>query len=193
MNTSRHSLLALALLASSAVANTPPAESKLERLKLLQASPSLYVRRASRQPVDWYPWGDEAFARARALDRPILLDVGATWCEWCARMDRGSYVKPETAAFLNSHFVAVKVDYEENPAFSARLERAQAVLNLAAGLPLTAFVTPSGKLYFGGGYLPAEAAHGRPAFRQTLDDALRMFNNRRAEIERDAEDVRHGE
>ena len=176
------SLLALACLGGvpAGIASTnPPGPNHL------QGSNSAYLQRARTQPVDWYPWGVEAWQKARQLDRPVLLDMGALWCSWCALMDRESYTDPQTAAFINSHFVAVKVDYDAQPELARRLERAQAVMNLPAGLPLTAFVTPGGKLYFGGSYFPRSAARGKPAFRAVLEEAGRMYREHRAEIERD--------
>ena len=155
----------------------------------LRGSRSAYLARAARQPIDWRPWGEEAFALARKLDRPILLDVGATWCGWCNRMDRESYTRPEVAGFINRNFIAVKVDYDADPKFSARLERAQAVLNLPAGLPLTGFITPAGKLYHGGSYFPGKPRMIRgervPALRAALDEALRLYRTERSSIERD--------
>jgi uncharacterized protein YyaL (SSP411 family) len=138
-----------------------------------QAAP--YLRRAISQPVDWYPWGADAFKRARELNRPILVDVGAVWCPWCTLMDRDTYTNPATANYINQHFVAVKVDFDAAPAFVAQLHRAQAVLNLPAGLPLTSFITPDGKLYFGAGYLPAEHKGDKPSFRETADEALNRY------------------
>ena len=147
-----------------------------------QASPnhladehSPYLRRAIGQPVDWYPWSANAFQRARALNRPVLLDIGAVWCPWCGLMDRDTYTNPETADFINQHFVAVKVDFDASPKLVAQLQRAQALLNLPAGLPLTSFVTPDGKLYFGAGYLPAEHKDSKPSFREIADEALVRF------------------
>lgn len=151
----------------------------------LPAGRSVYLARARGEQVDWYPWGKEAFQKARERNQPVLLDLGAIWCTWCDLMERDSYSDVETAAFINSHFVAIKVDYDADPKLSAELERAQAVINLPAGLPLTAFITPDGKLYFGGGYFPKEAATGKPAFRQVLEQASRMFRDQRAEIERE--------
>lgn len=136
---------------------------------------SLYLSRASRQPVDWYPWGKDAFRRAAELHVPILLDVGAVWCPWCDLMDRDIYSRPETAAYINQHFVAVKVDYDASPKLVAQLVRAQAVLNLPAGLPLTSFITPEGKLYFGAGYLTAQENNPRRSFREVTDEALARF------------------
>jgi hypothetical protein len=113
----------------------------------LSRQSSAYLSRAAGQPVDWYPWGAEAFKRAKQLDRPILLDVGAVWCPWCGLMDRDICTNPETADYINQHFVAVKVDFDASPKLVAQLQRAQAVLNFPAGLPLTSFITPDGKLY----------------------------------------------
>ena len=108
-------------------------------------------------------------------------------------MERDSYNDPETAAFIDSHFVAVKVDFDANPKLSAEFERAQAIANLPAGLPLTAFLTPDGKLYSGGGYFPKEATANKPSFRQTLEEASRMFRDQRATIEREGFQVKIGE
>ncbi len=173
-----------------------PAGSAVERSSPnphLRDTHSAYLQRASREPVEWYPWGAGAWRRALETDRPILLDLGAIWCSFCQQMDRESYSQPDTADFINRHFVAVKVDYDAQPELAATLERAQAVMNLPAGLPLTAFLSPSGKLYFGGGYFPARPSRGKPAFRQVLGQALRMYREQRTEIERDGFEVTQGE
>lgn len=141
----------------------------------LSGQQSAYLKRALSQPVDWYPWGTAAFERAKELNRPILLDVGAVWCPWCDRMDRDTYTNHETADFINQHFVAVKVDFDSFPALVAQLQRAQAILNLPAGLPLTSFITPDGKLYFGAGYLAAEHKDGKPSFRDAAEQAVARF------------------
>lgn len=151
----------------------------------LAGSDSAYLRRAAQQPVDWYPWGREAWATAKKLDRPVLLDLGAVWCGWCDLMDRESYNRADLAAFINANFVAVKVDYDAQPKLAADLERAQAILNLPSGLPLTGFVTPGGKLYFGGSYFPRQAKGDKPAFADALKQGLHMYRKRRAEVERD--------
>ena len=141
-----------------------------------QASP--YLKRAVSQPVDWYPWSAEAFKRAIELDRPILLDVGAVWCPWCRLMDRDTYTKFATAEYINHHFVPIKVDFDAAPDLVAQLQRAQAILNLPAGLPLTSFITPDGKLYFGGGYLPAEHKAHKLSFREAAEEALKRYADR---------------
>jgi uncharacterized protein YyaL (SSP411 family) len=135
--------------------------------------------------VDWYLWEAPAFQRAKDLNRPILLDVGAVWCPWCSLMDRDTYTNAATAGYINQHFVAVKVDFDAAPELAAQLQRAQAVLNLPAGLPLTSFVTPDGKLYFGAGYLPAEHKGDKASFREAADEALARFTDK-AEIEEES-------
>jgi uncharacterized protein len=105
-------------------------------------------------------------------------------------MDRESYKRPDLAAFINDNFVAVKVDYEAQPQLAVQLERAQAVLNLPSGLPLTAFLTPGGKLYFGGTYFPRETKGNKPAFKYALEQALRLYRDHRSEVERDGVDLK---
>ena len=144
----------------------------------LAAQNSAYLSRAAEQPVDWYPWGAEAFQRARELNRPILLDVGAVWCPWCTLMDRDTYTNSESADYINQHFVAVKVDFDASPELVAQLQRAQAVLNLPAGLPLTSFITPDGKLYSGAGYLPAQREGDKQSFREAAEQAVKDYTNK---------------
>ena len=141
----------------------------------LRGQTSPYLKRAVSQPVDWYPWSAEAFKRAIELDRPILLDVGAVWCPWCSLMDRDTYTNFATAEYINHHFVPIKVDFDAAPDLVAQLQRAQAILNLPAGLPLTSFITPDGKLYFGGGYLPAEHKAHKLSFREAAEEALKRY------------------
>src|ERR1700693_4225710 len=144
----------------------------------LSGQESAYLKRAIFQPVDWYPCGTLAFQRARDLNRPILLDVGAVWCPWCSLMDRDTYTNAAAADYINQHFVPVKVDFDAAPELVARLQRAQAVLNLPAGLPLTSFVTPDGRLYFGAGYLPAEHWGDQAVFREATEEALKRYANK---------------
>lgn len=144
----------------------------------LAGQSSSYLSRAASQPVDWYPWGPEAFQRARQLNRPILLDVGALWCPWCALMDRDTYTNRDTADYINQHFVAVKVDFDASPELSAQLQKAQAILNLPAGLPLTSFITPDGKLFSGAGYLTAQPKGHKPSFEEVAEQALQDYINK---------------
>ncbi len=143
----------------------------------LAGESAAYLKRAASQPVDWYPYGKQAFGRAEKLDRPILLDVGATWCPWCVTMDKETYGNPEMASFINAHFVAVKVDYDAAGTLVAKLERAQAYLNLPAGLPLVAFLTPDGRLFDGHSYLPSQPKGNKPSFSQAAQSALAHFSD----------------
>ena len=127
-----------------------------EHLNSLSKAASAYLRSAMHQPVDWQEWGEEAFARAADEDKPILLDIGAVWCHWCHVMDRESYENAETAKVINEHFVAVKVDRDERPDVDTRYQAAVAAISGQGGWPLTAFLTPEGKPYFGGTYFPPQ-------------------------------------
>jgi len=154
------------------------ASSAQENSNHLRGQTSRYLQRAVSQPVDWYPWSAGAFQRAQNLNRPIVLDVGAVWCPWCSLMDRETYTNAATAAYINQHFVAVKVDFDSVPELVAQLQRAQAMLNLPAGLPLTSFITPDGKLYSGAGYLPAQRKGDKPSFREAAEEALSHYSER---------------
>jgi uncharacterized protein YyaL (SSP411 family) len=140
--------------------------------------------------VHWYPWGDAAFAAARKLDRPVLLDLGAVWCHWCHVMDGESYENPELARFLNEHFVCIKVDRDERPDVDARYQRAVQALTRQGGWPLTAFLTPTGEVFYGGTYFPPDGAHGRPGFRTVLESVLEAYRSRREQVQSQAEAVR---
>jgi uncharacterized protein YyaL (SSP411 family) len=152
---------------------------------------SPYLRSAAHQPVDWFPWGDEAFARARAEDRPILLDVGAVWCHWCHVIDRESYDDPETARLINEHFVPVKVDRDERPDIDSRYQTAVQAISQQGGWPLTAFLTPEGKVFYGGTYFPPDDRYGRPGFRSVLRAVADFYRTQKARAVRQAEEV-HG-
>jgi len=150
---------------------------------LLVNSRSPYLRSAAHQPVDWHEWGEEAFARASAEDKPVLLDIGAVWCHWCHVIDRESYDNPEIAALINRLFVPVKVDRDERPDIDSRYQSAIAALSGQGGWPLTAFLTPDGRPFFGGTYFPPEDVNGRPGFKSLLVAVSRAWQDRRAEVE----------
>jgi uncharacterized protein len=139
--------------------------------------------------VAWEQWGEEAFARASAEDKPILLDIGAVWCHWCHVMDRESYENAETAQVINDHFVAVKVDRDERPDVDTRYQAAVSAISGQGGWPLTAFLTPDGKPFFGGTYFPPEDRHGRPSFRRVLLTMAEAFQDRRSEVDESAGSV----
>ncbi len=152
----------------------------------LKDSASPYLRSAAHQPVDWYEWGEEAFARARAEDKPILLDIGAVWCHWCHVIDRESYENPETAALINQLFVPVKVDRDERPDVDSRYQAAISAISGQGGWPLTGFLTSDGKPFFGGTYFPPEDAMGRPGFKRILATIAEAYKNRRPEVDKAA-------
>jgi uncharacterized protein YyaL (SSP411 family) len=153
----------------------------------LKDSASPYLRSAAHQPVDWHEWGEEAFARARAENKPILLDIGAVWCHWCHVIDRESYENPEIAAMINELYVPVKVDRDERPDVDSRYQSAISAISGQGGWPLTAFLTPDGKPFFGGTYFPPEDAMGRPGFKRILASIAEAFKTRRTEVNTSAE------
>jgi uncharacterized protein YyaL (SSP411 family) len=155
----------------------------------LEHSASSYLRSARHQPVQWHPWGDEAFARAKAEDKPILLDIGAVWCHWCHVMDRESYEDPEMARIINQNYVAVKVDRDERPDVDARYQAAVSAISGQGGWPLTAFLTPDGRPYFGGTYFPREDRYGRPGFGRVLATMAQVWKDRRDEANESAASV----
>jgi uncharacterized protein YyaL (SSP411 family) len=155
-------------------------------LNRLANSTSPYLRSAANQPVGWHEWGDEAFERARAEKKPILLDIGAVWCHWCHVIDRESYENPEISAIINRFFVAVKVDRDERPDVDARYQTAVSAVSGQGGWPLTAFLTPDGRPFFGGTYFPPEDAMGRPGFRRILMSMAQAYESKREDVERAA-------
>jgi uncharacterized protein YyaL (SSP411 family) len=148
---------------------------------LLEHAASSYLRSARHQPVRWHPWGDAAFAQAQSEDKPILLDIGAVWCHWCHVMDRESYENPQIADLINEHFVAVKVDRDERPDVDARYQAAVSAISGQGGWPLTAFLTPDGRPYFGGTYIPPDDRYGRPGFGRVLITLAQVWRERRDE------------
>ena len=155
----------------------------------LSRAASAYLRSARHQPVKWHEWGAEAFEKAKRENKPVLLDIGAVWCHWCHVMDRESYENDETAAVLNDHFIAVKVDRDERPDVDTRYQSAIATISGQGGWPLTAFLTPDGKPYFGGTYFPPEERYGRPSFRRVLLTMAHAFQERREEVEESASSI----
>jgi uncharacterized protein YyaL (SSP411 family) len=152
----------------------------------LKNSASPYLRSAAHQPIDWHEWGDAAFARAQSEDKPILLDIGAVWCHWCHVIDRESYENPEIARIINENFVAVKVDRDERPDVDARYQSAVSAMTGQGGWPLTGFLMPDGKPFFGGTYFPPDDAMGRPGFRRILTAVADAYRNKRGDLERTA-------
>ena len=158
----------------------------------LAGETSAYLRQHMHNPVDWYPWGEEAFARARAEDKPVLVSIGYSACHWCHVMERESFEDPETAELMNRLFVNVKVDREERPDVDQIYMDTVTGLTGHGGWPLTVFCAPDGTPFYGGTYYPPEPRHGMPAFRQVLtaiDDAWRQ---RRDEIKQTGAQILRG-
>jgi uncharacterized protein YyaL (SSP411 family) len=158
-------------------------------LNSLSRAASAYLRSAQHQPIEWNEWGAEAFEKARHENKPVLLDIGAVWCHWCHVMDRESYENPATAEIINDKFVAVKVDRDERPDVDTRYQAAVSAISGQGGWPLTAFLTPDGKPYFGGTYFPPDERYGRPSFQRVLLTMADAFANRREEVEESAGSV----
>src|SRR5213596_3799813 len=135
---------------------------------------SPYLLQHAENPVEWYAWGDEAFARSRAEDKPILLSVGYAACHWCHVMAHESFEDPGIAAVMNEHFVNVKVDREERPDVDA--------LTGSGGWPMTVFLTPDGEPFLGGTYFPSESRHGLPSFRQVLLSVSQAYREQRSDV-----------
>ncbi|HTA51496.1 MAG TPA: thioredoxin domain-containing protein [Candidatus Acidoferrum sp.] len=153
----------------------------------LKNSASPYLRSAAHQPIDWNEWGEEAFEKARSEEKPVLLDIGAVWCHWCHVIDRESYENPEIAAMINKLYIPVKVDRDERPDVDARYQSAVSALTGQGGWPLTAFLTPDGKPFFGGTYFPPDDAGGRPGFKRILIAIADAFKSRRADVNQSAD------
>jgi len=143
------------------------------------------------QPIQWQHWGEQAFKLAAEQNKPVLLDIGAVWCHWCHVMDRESYESPETAEIINQHFIPVKVDRDERPEVDARYQTAVAAISGQGGWPLTVFLTPDGKPFYGGTYFPPDDRYGRPGFRKILLAIAEAFRERRADVEREAGNLMH--
>jgi uncharacterized protein YyaL (SSP411 family) len=155
----------------------------------LAGETSPYLLQHRDNPVDWYPWGEEALARARREDRPILLSIGYSACHWCHVMERESFENAATAQRMNDGFVCIKVDREERPDLDSIYMSAVQQLTGSGGWPMTVFLTPSLKPFFGGTYFPPEARYGMPAFTQVLEAVLDAFRNRRPDVERSAAEL----
>jgi uncharacterized protein len=148
----------------------------------LKDSASPYLRSAAHQPIDWHEWGEPAFRAAQSQDKPILLDIGAVWCHWCHVIDRESYENPAIAKIINELFIPVKVDRDERPDVDSRYQSAISAISGQGGWPLTGFLMPDGKPFFGGTYFPPEDQGGRPGFRRILLAVADAYKNKRQDL-----------
>jgi uncharacterized protein len=151
---------------------------------------SPYLLQHRDNPVDWFPWGEEALARASELDRPILLSVGYSACHWCHVMERESFEDAATAAYMNEHFVSIKVDREERPDVDALYMEAVQAMSGHGGWPMTVFCDPDGVPFYGGTYFPPDEGRGVPSFRMVMEAVVDAFENRRDELRERAPETR---
>jgi len=151
-------------------------------LNSLARASSAYLRSAMHQPIRWHEWGEEAFAAAQRENKPMLLDIGAVWCHWCHVMDRESYEDPDVAAIVNEHFIAVKVDRDERPDIDIRYQSAVSAVSGQGGWPLTAFLTPDGKPFYGGTYFPPTDGYGRPSFKRVLLSIANAYKEKNGDV-----------
>ena len=162
----------------------PHASTPIQRpANRLATETSPYLLQHAHNPVDWYPWGEEALTRARDEDKPIFLSIGYAACHWCHVMERESFEDEATAQLLNDGFVAIKVDREERPDLDAIYMDAVQQMTGHGGWPMSVFLTPEGKPFYGGTYFPDQPRHGMPSFRQVLEGVLAAWRERRSEIE----------
>ncbi len=150
---------------------------------------SPYLRQHAENPVDWYPWGDEAFDRAREENRPVFLSIGYSACHWCHVMAHESFENPGTADALNASFISVKVDREERPDVDAVYMEAVQAITGSGGWPMSVFLTPDRRPFFGGTYFPPDDRHGTPSFRKVLAALTDVWTNRRHEVEEQADEL----
>jgi uncharacterized protein len=172
------------------MAHPPSSPSSTSNRLAREFSP--YLRQHASNPVDWYPWGDEALARARAEDKPILLSVGYSACHWCHVMAHESFENPDTARLMNEWFINIKVDREERPDLDQIYQGVVQLMGQGGGWPLTVFLTPDLRPFFGGTYFPPQDRYGRPGFPKLLAALHDAWLNQRDKVMEQAEDFRQG-
>src|SRR2546425_10479104 len=163
--------------------------STTERENRLARETSPYLRQHARNPVDWYPWGDEARQRARTEDRPIFLSIGYSSCHWCHVMERESFEDERIAALMNERFVSIKVDREERPDLDEIYMAATQLLTGQGGWPNSVFLPPDLKPFYAGTYFPPDARWGRPGFADVLAAVSEAYRDKKEEVSRVAEEV----
>lgn len=140
---------------------------------------SAYLKHAASQPIDWHPWSDEAFDRARREDKPVFLSIGAVWCHWCHVMARESFDDESIARILNDRFISVKLDRDEHPDIDRRYQQAVAAMGAGGGWPLSVFLTPDREPFYGGTYFPPTDLQGRPGFKKVLASVADFYGTQR--------------
>src|SRR5437870_3803514 len=150
---------------------------------------SPYLLQHAHNPVDWFPWGEEAFTKARAEDKPVFLSIGYAACHWCHVMERESFENEETARFLNEHFVSIKVDREERPDVDSIYMQAVQLMTSHGGWPMSVFLTPDAQPLYAGTYFPPTDRHGMPGFGRVLAQVAEAYRSRREEVQEASQEV----
>jgi uncharacterized protein YyaL (SSP411 family) len=150
---------------------------------------SPYLLSHAHNPVDWYPWGDEALQKAKREDKPIFMSIGYSACHWCHVMERESFENEEIAAILNEHYVSIKVDREQRPDLDQIYMTFTQALTGGGGWPMSVFLTPELKPFFAGTYFPPDDAYGRPGFRHVITEISKAYAENRQQIVSSAEDI----
>src|SRR5580700_9235310 len=153
-----------------------------EHTNRLAGEKSPYLLQHQHNPVDWFSWGEAAFAKARLENKPIFLSIGYSTCHWCHVMERESFENRATADFLNAHFVSIKVDREERPDVDKIYMTAVQAMTGQGGWPLNCFLTPALQPFYGGTYFPAEAKYGQATFPQILRQIAKIWETRRDQV-----------
>ena len=161
----------------------------LEKANKLAFKTSPYLLHHAANPVHWFPWGEAAFSKAKAEDKPVLLSVGYSACHWCHVTAHESFEAEATARLMNEHFVNIKVDREERPDIDAIYMSAVQAMTGHGGWPMTVVMTPEGKPFFGGTYYPKEDRYGQPAFNRVLLSLADAWENQRDEVLESAENA----
>src|SRR4030066_992862 len=143
---------------------------------------SAYLRHASNQKIDWDPWSDEAFLKAGSEDKPVFLSTGAVWCHWCHVMAKESFEDDDVASILNEKFVCIKLDRDERPDIDRRYQQAVSAMGSGSGWPLSVFLTPDKKPFYGGTYFPLDDSYGRTGFKKVLMAVSELYRTRRDDV-----------
>jgi len=175
-------LIAIGALISKGKKNMSPAEATHKYTNRLINETSPYLLQHAHNPVDWYPWGTEALEKAKKEDKPIFLSIGYSTCHWCHVMERESFVNERIAKIMNEHFISIKVDREQRPDVDEIYMRAVQIMTGSGGWPLSVFLTPNGKPFYGGTYFPPKDTYGRPGFERLLLSIEDAWKNRRQEL-----------
>ncbi|HPB37751.1 MAG TPA: DUF255 domain-containing protein [Syntrophorhabdus sp.] len=150
---------------------------------------SAYLQHAAHQQINWYPWGDEPFEKAKQEDKPVFLSSGAIWCHWCHVMAKESFEDEEVAKIINENYVAIKLDRDEMPDIDRRYQQVIAAMGFGGGWPLSVFLTSDKKPFYGGTYFPPNERFGRPAFKTILMAIAELYRTQRAQVVESSEQL----